>query len=71
MEVKRKNYDTAFEHYRGRSRFKVSHPDYEAPLTVAAPDEIAAIAAAAKLWGVRWQNFSFYAYCEVEMIRKL
>ena len=60
-----KTYDTAFEHYRGRSRFTVSHPDYDTPLTVAAPDEISAIVAAAELWGVRWQRFSFYAYCDV------
>ena len=60
-----KNYDIAFEHYRGHRRYTVSHPEHSGVLLVAAPDEVAAIVAAAEYWQVRWQNFGFYAFCNV------
>lgn len=34
-------------------------------VTVAAADEQSAIVAAAKEFGVRWQEYSYYAYCAV------
>lgn len=43
--------DGRFENYRGTKRFCVSHPDYSPTLTIAAPCEAAAIAAAAQKWG--------------------
>jgi len=65
MTRKSNNYDIAFEGYHGRRRYTVSHPDYSGVLMVAAPNDVAAIVAAAEIWGVRWQNFGFYAFCEV------
>jgi hypothetical protein len=65
-----KNYDIAFEHYRGRRRYIVTHPEYSGALVVAAPDEVAAIVAAAKKWQTRWQSFEFYAFCKVVIYNK-
>lgn len=45
-------------------KFEVSHPDY-GTVTVGAVNETAAIVAAAAAWSVRWQQYAFYAYCEV------
>ena len=61
-------YDIAFEHYRGYRRYSVSHPDFGEEIRVAAPDDVAAIVAAAEKWQARWQNFSFYAFCKIEPI---
>jgi hypothetical protein len=65
MGENRKNYDIAFEHYRGQRRYIVTHPEHSGALVVAAPDEVAAIVAAAKKWQARWQSFEFYAFCNV------
>ena len=62
-----KEYDIAFEHYRGRRRYIVSHPKHRRALIVAAPDEVSAMVAAAKKWGERWQQVSFYAYCDIKL----
>ena len=60
-----KKYDIAFEHYRGQRRYTVTHPEHSGALVVAAPDDVAAIVAAAEYWQVRWQCFEFYAFCKV------
>ena len=60
-----KEYDCCFEGYRGTKRFTVSHPKHKKGLTVAAPNEDAAMVAAAKHWNTRWQAVEFYAYAEV------
>ena len=61
-----KKYDIAFEHYRGYRRYTVSHPEFVEEIIVAAPDDVAAIVAAAEKWHIRWQSFEFYAFCKVE-----
>lgn len=57
--------DAVFGSYGGKKRFVVSHPDYKKPCRVAAPDEDAAIVAAADFFEARWTKYSFYAYCKV------
>lgn len=63
--MKDERVDASFESYKGKKRFCVSHPEHASPLRVAAPSETTAIVAAAQAWGSRWQEYSFYAYCEV------
>lgn len=63
--MKNDKIDGRFENYRGTKRFCVSHPDYSPTLTIAAPNEAAAIVAAAQKWGAKWTAYSFYAYCTV------
>ena len=63
-------YDIAFEHYRGHRRYTVSHPGHSGMLLVAAPDDVAAIVAAAEYWQVRWQSFEFYAFCKVDIYNR-
>ena len=65
-----KNYDIAFEHYRGRRRYTVSHPEHSGVLIVAAPDDVSAIVAAAKKWQTRWQSFEFYAFCKIDIYNR-
>lgn len=45
-----KNYDIAYEGYRGHRRYIVTHPQYSGTLVVAVPGEVSAIVAAAKKW---------------------
>ena len=63
-----KYYDTKFEKYEGAKRFDVTHPAHYGSVTVAAPDKEAAIVAAANFWGERWQDYNFYAWCEVRAV---
>ena len=65
MKNNEEKLDGIFGDYGGKKRFTVSHPDFRAPLLVAAPDEATAIVAAAKSKGARWTDYNFYAYCEV------
>lgn len=58
-------FDCQFGSYEGVKRFIVKHPGHFGELRVAAPDEASAIAAAGDRWGERWQDYSFYAYCDV------
>lgn len=44
--------------------FEVKHPDY-GTIKVQAVEEVGAIVAAAGAWGVRWQSYGFYAFCDV------
>lgn len=69
MSMSRQNnkYDIAYEGYRGQRRYIVTHPQYSGTLMVAAPDEVAAIVAAAKKWQTRWQSFEFYAFCKIDI----
>lgn len=57
-------YDARFDDYHGTKRFRVEHPDHKA-VVVAAPDEYAAIMAAAKYWDKNWTAYDFYAYTTV------
>lgn len=57
--------DGVFGSYGGKKRFCVSHPGYKKALRVAAPNQDAAIVAAANALGVAWTKYEFYAYCEV------
>lgn len=50
--------------YTGHRVFSVSHPDYGC-ITVTARDKIGAVVTASRVWGVRWQMYTFYAYCVV------
>lgn len=65
MKNKEEKLDGVFGNYSGKKRFSVSHPDFRNPLRVAAPSEEAAIVVAAKIRGVKWTAYEFYAYCEV------
>ncbi len=65
-----KDCDVAFEDYKGVKRYTVSHPAHKRDLRVAAPDENAAMVAAAERWGERWQSIEFYAYCLIVPDRK-
>ncbi|MCR5811445.1 MAG: hypothetical protein K6G34_08720 [Lachnospiraceae bacterium] len=57
--------DAYFEDYSGKNIYLVSHPDHRKTLRVAAPDEQAAIVAAAERWNETWRDYRFYAYCKV------
>ena len=54
--------------YTGHRVFSVSHPDYGC-ITVTAIDKIGAITTASRVWGVRWQMYTFYAYCDVNEVK--
>lgn len=60
-----KFYHTRFGDYRGGRRYTVSHPRHKDVCVAAAPDDCAAIMAAANYWGERFQSYDFYAYCSV------
>ena len=55
---------TRFGDYSGKNRYEVRHAAH-LPVIVAAPDETAAIVAAADYCGQRWTDYSYYAYAEV------
>lgn len=57
-------YQAKFDGYEGRKRFEVRHPSHP-PCVVAAPDENAALVAAADYNGMDWRKVSYYAYAEV------
>lgn len=54
--------------YTGHRVFSVHHPDY-GDITVNARDKIGAIVTASRVWGVRWQMYTFYAYCVVNEVK--
>lgn len=54
--------------YTGHRVFSVSHPDYGC-ITVRARDKIGAIVTASRVLGVRWQMYTFYAYCVVNEVK--
>lgn len=56
-----------YEDYRGKKKWVVEHPDH-GKATVFAPDEDAAIVAAAKAFGVQWTQLEFYTGCSVSKI---
>lgn len=58
-----------FEDYRGRKRYCVTHPRHGS-LTIAAPDEAAAIVVAAKQWEERWQALDFHTSCIVMRLKE-
>lgn len=53
-----------FEDYTGDKKWIVSHPDFK-DVTVHAPDTTAALVAACKVWGVKWTQYSIYAFATV------
>lgn len=55
---------TSYPDYRGAKQFTVKHPEH-GQTTVTAPDEDAAIVAAAQFWNTQWTKVDFYAFCEV------
>lgn len=61
--------DATFRGYKGDKRWRVNAPS-RAGITVAAPDEASAIAAAANYWGEVWQEYDFYAFCDVRPATK-
>ena len=64
MAPLRKKEKPRFDGYTGNKIWRVSHPDH-GEIEVFAPSLPAAIAAAAKVWGRRWQEYAFYADCSV------
>lgn len=56
--------NATFEGYTGRKIYRVTHPRHGC-LQIAAPDEVAAIVAAASKWEERWQAWDFYTNCIV------
>ena len=56
-----------YEDYRGKKKWVVEHPDH-GKATVIAPDEDAAIVAAASAFGVQWTQLEFYAGCSVSKL---
>lgn len=56
-----------YEDYRGKKKWVVEHCDH-GKATVFAPDEDAAIVAAAKAFGVQWTHLEFYIGCSVSKI---
>lgn len=54
--------------YAGHRVFSVSHPDYGG-ITVRARDKTGDIVTASRVWGVRWQMYTFYAYCVVNEVK--
>lgn len=58
-------FNCSFGNYEGKKRWTVMHPRHHREITVRAPDDNAAIQAAANYWGEDWTRYDFYAYCEV------
>lgn len=65
-EFVRHTVDAVFPEYKGARCFMVIHPDMK-PCTVhvLAPNESAAVVAAADAWHTRWESVDFYARCVV------
>jgi len=61
--------DATFAGYTGRKLYSVMHPRHGC-LKIAAPDEAAAIVAAAKQWKERWHAYDFYTSCTVMRLKK-
>lgn len=62
--VAEKYYDARFAGYTGKKRFDVTHPRH-GRLTVCAPDQDAAIVAAAGRWKTDWTRVEYYSNCSV------
>ena len=48
------------EDYRGQARWSVTHPAKKRPVTVAAPNNVSAIVAAATYWKMDWTRADYY-----------
>lgn len=66
--VASKYYDVLFGQYKGSTRYGVLHPRFNREIVVAAPDEYAAMMAAANYWGQEWTDYTFYAYCDTRKL---
>ena len=62
-----KHYDASFGDYTGRTRWLVKHAMYQ-DCVARAPDDIAAIKAAADWWGEDWLEAQFYMNCKVRKL---
>lgn len=69
-EMKQKTDYPRQDDYTGHRVFSVSHPDHGG-ITVKARDEAGAIVTAARVWGVKWQAYAFYAYCVVNEVERI
>lgn len=63
-------FDISAPNYTGKILWDVSHPDYKKPCRVRAPvrdntNGALCIELAAEFWGRRWQDITFYPYCDV------
>lgn len=56
--------------YTGHRVFSVSHSDY-GDITIRAREKNGAIVTAARVWGVKWQAYAFYAYCVVNEVKRI
>ncbi len=56
--------------YTGHRLLSVSHPDYGS-ITVKVRDKNGAIVTAARVWGVKWKEYSYYAYCVVNEVKRI
>lgn len=66
--AEKERLDGVFGSYTGKERFEVRVPGKRKILRVAAPNEDAAIVAAANAVGRRWTEYEFYAFCEVSVV---
>ena len=67
-QTKRHRCDCVYEDYEGLKLWDVMHPRHRKVIRVAAPDEAAAIVAAAGFWKERWTDYEFYPNCKVYRI---
>lgn len=51
--------------YSGLTLWAVTHPAYRAPVIVRAPNEVAALVAAANWWDTNWKRWRFYGNATV------
>ena len=58
-----------FEGYQGSRMYRVVHPVH-GTVDVAAPSNLAAIIAAAKVWDERWQDDEFFFACKACVLTK-
>ena len=61
------HFDVSFGDYSGHQRWLVKHAKYQ-DCIARAPDDIAAIAAAAKWWDEDWLEAQFYMNCKVRKL---
>ena len=66
---KRAETPTFPPNYAGPRRYAVEHPDYLAPLIVAAPNEASALVAAANEWDMDWTAWRFHGKARAYRIK--
>lgn len=68
--MKSNRYAGRFPGYSGKKLFEVEHRQFGS-IVVAAPDENAAVLAAAKVWKTAWVAPEFYAYASARYVGRL